>query len=186
MNTFRKSCVALAVLGSLGAVPADAAGRFDFVKYRQCVRTPLAHFDGTIAEAAAVTPELSTLYDLVVSAGLGGALSGKGPLTVYAPTNDAFALLPPDLVNLLVDNPTTLLPNVLTYHVSPGVQDPRKPIYPQETATLKGQTVFLDYDDAKGPQINQSTASCQGVRANNGVVWIIDSVLLPQALPARK
>ncbi|MCU0734588.1 MAG: fasciclin domain-containing protein [Methylotetracoccus sp.] len=185
MNTFRKFCITLAVLGSLTAAPAHATGRFDFAKYRQCVRTPLVDFNGTIAEAAAATPALSTLYDLVVLAGLGGALSGPGPLTVYAPTNDAFALLPPDLVNLLVDNSTTLLPAVLTYHVSPGRQDPRKPLYPLEAATLQGQTVFLDYDDRKGPQINQSTASCQGVRATNGVVWIVNSVLLPQFVPTK-
>jgi len=44
--------------------------------------------------------------------------------------------------------------------------------------TLQGQSVFLEYD--KGPQVNQSTAACEGVRTSNGIVWIIDSVLLPQ------
>jgi uncharacterized surface protein with fasciclin (FAS1) repeats len=101
---------------------------------------------------------------------------------VYAPTNAAFDLVPQALVDLLKSDPQGLLTAVLTYHVSKGIQDPRKPLYPKETATLQpqGQTVFLDYDDGKGPQINQSTASCQGVRATNGVVWLIDSVLLPQ------
>ena len=186
MNTIRKFCIALAVLGYLSAAPAHATGRFDFGAYKQCVRTPLVDFPGTIAQAAAATPALSTLYNLVLLAGLGDALSGPGPLTVYAPTNDAFALLPPGLADLLT-NPLnqSLLTAVLKYHVSPGKQDPRKPLYPKETATLQGQTVFLDYDDGKGPQINQSTASCQGVRASNGVVWIIDSVLLPQFVPSK-
>lgn len=187
LRTYPAVLMALAALGSLTSPSVQAAGGFDFAKYSKCARTNLQPFSGTIAEAAAATPQLSTLYSLVVSAGLGGALSGKGPLTVYAPTNDAFDLLPAPLVDLLVDNPD-LLATVLTYHVSSGFQDPRKPLYPKETATLEpqGQTVFLDYENGKGPQINQSTATCQGVRASNGVVWFIDSVMLPQFLPKAK
>lgn len=190
MNAMRKYCAALAAIAAMGCFasgPANATGGFDFAKYSKCARTRLQPFAGTIAEAAAETPQLSTLYSLVSTAGLGGALSGDGPLTVYAPTNDAFALLPPPLVDLLVANPD-LLTTVLTYHVSSGVQDPRKPLYPKETKTLEaqGQTVFLDYENGKGPQINQSTATCEGVRASNGVVWFIDSVMLPQFLPKAK
>jgi uncharacterized surface protein with fasciclin (FAS1) repeats len=186
MNTFRRFCIAMAVFGFLIAAPGHATGRFDFAKYRQCLRTPLVHYPGTIAQAADETDQLSTLFNLVVLAGLGGALSDPNAnLTVYAPTNRAFDALPPELVNLLVANPTTLLTAVLTYHVSPGNQDPRVSVYPRETRTLQGQTVFLDYENGQGPQINQSTTSCQGVRASNGTVWIIDSVLLPQFVPAR-
>ncbi|MFO0690188.1 MAG: fasciclin domain-containing protein [Myxococcota bacterium] len=185
MNAFRRFCIAMTVFCSLIAAPGHATGRFDFGKYRQCLRTPLVHYPGTIAEAAEDTPQLSTLFNLVSLAGLGGALSDPNVnLTVYAPTNQAFEALPSALVNLLVANPTTLLPAVLTYHVSPGSQDPRVSVYPREVRTLQGQTVFLDYENGQGPQINQSTTSCQGVRATNGTVWIIDSVLLPQFVPA--
>ena len=79
-------------------------------------------FDGTIAEAAAATPDLSTLYTLVSLAGLGEALSGTAHLTVYAPTNAAFEKLPTALVALLTADPTGLLTMVLTYHVSPGIR----------------------------------------------------------------
>ena len=184
---YGKAMVALAILGSLSWAPAQAYGGFDFAKYHRCLNTRLDKYDGTIAEAADDIDQLNTLYGLVVSAGLGGALSGEGPLTVYAPTNAAFALLPDPLLDLLGDN-KDLLTAVLTYHVSKGIQDPRKPLYPKETATLQpqGQTVFLDYDDGKGPQINQSTASCKGVRASNGVIWFINSVMLPQFLPKSK
>jgi uncharacterized surface protein with fasciclin (FAS1) repeats len=176
----------MTVFCALIAAPAHATGRFDFAKYRQCLRTPLVHFPGTIAQAAEQTEQLSTLFNLVVLAGLGDALSDpNADLTVYAPTNQAFDALPPELVSLLVANPTTLLTAVLTYHVSPGTQDPRRSVYPREVRTLQGQTVFLDYENRQGPQINQSTTSCQGVRTSNGIVWIIDSVLLPQFVPAR-
>jgi uncharacterized surface protein with fasciclin (FAS1) repeats len=73
-----------------------------------------------------------------------------------------------------------ILTAVLTYHVSPGLKDPRRPLRPLEVKTLQGQTVFLDSGLGKRPQVNQSTAKCQGVRTTNGIVWIIDSVLLPQ------
>ena len=177
---YGKAMVALAILGSLSWAPAQAYGGFHFAKYNRCLNTRLDKFPGTIAEAAAATPELSTLYALVGLAGLEGALNGPGPLTVYAPTNAAFDLVPQALVDLLKSDPQGLLTAVLTYHVSSGIKDPRKPLYPSETATLQGQTVFLDYENEEGPQVNQSTASCKGVRATNGVVWLIDSVLLPQ------
>jgi len=157
------------------------AGQFDYRAYYRCAKTTLTHFDGTIAEAAASTEVLSTLYSLVGLAGLGDALSGPGPLTVYAPVNSAFAKIPAPLVDLLVSNPQDLLTKVLTYHVSSGIRDPRKYFYPTEVSTLQGQTVFLDYENKVGPQVNQSNlVSCKGVRTTNGVVWLIDSVLLPQ------
>lgn len=148
--------------------------------YVNCLTTKLDRFDGTIAEAAAATADLSTLYTLVGLAGLGDALGGSDHLTVYAPVNAAFAKLPAALVDLLVADPAGLLTTVLTYHVSPGIRDPRRPVFPRETKTLQGQTVFLEYDHRNGPQVNQSNVNCKGVRTTNGVVWLIDSVLLPQ------
>ncbi len=73
----------------------------------------------------------------------------------------------------------TVLPAVLTYHVSPGTVDPRRPLLP-EVPTLQGQTLFVEYEKRNGPQVDQSKASCTGVRTSNGTVWVIDSVLLPQ------
>lgn len=148
--------------------------------FAQCRSAGLTRFNGTIAEAAAATPELSTLYALVNLAGLADALNGPGPLTVYAPVNSAFDRVPAPLVDLLTSDPQGLLTQVLTYHVSLGVQDPRTPFLPNEIKTLQGQTVFLEYENGVGPQVNQSNAKCKGVKTSNGVVWLIDSVLLPQ------
>jgi uncharacterized surface protein with fasciclin (FAS1) repeats len=96
---------------------------------------------------------------------------------VFAPTNDAFGKVPAPLLGL-IGGDKGLLTTVLTYHVVSGYSDPRKPIFPREVKTVQGQTIFVEYD--MNPQVNQSNASCQGVKTRNGIVWLIDSVLLPQ------
>jgi uncharacterized surface protein with fasciclin (FAS1) repeats len=183
MKNFYRSTLAL-IAGALLSLPmmasADDSSKHHGKSYFNCLRTSLDVFDGTIAEAAAATPDLSTLYTLVGLAGLGEALSGTDHLTVYAPTNAAFEKLPTALVDLLTADPTGLLTTVLTYHVSSGIRDPRRAFFPKETSTLQGQTVFLENERGDGPQVNQSNVNCKGVKTNNGVVWLIDSVLLPQ------
>lgn len=169
--TLRRAAVGLAVMAAASSAVANSSWA--------CRKAPLTQFSGTIVEAAVATPELSTLVQLVQAAGLVDALSSPGPLTVYAPTNAAFGKVPPALLNL-IGGDTALLTSVLTYHVSPGQRDPRRTtLIPAEVPTLQGQSVFLELDGGK-PQINQSTAQCKGVKTSNGVVWIIDSVLLPQ------
>jgi uncharacterized surface protein with fasciclin (FAS1) repeats len=138
----------------------------------------VTNFPGTIVDAAIATPDLSTLVSLVVAADLVGPLSGKGPLTVYAPTNAAFGKVPAPLLGLIGGDPA-LLTSVLTYHVTPGTVDLRKAIAPMAVKTLQGQSVFVSHGK-NGPQVNQSGAACKGVKTTNGTVWIIDSVLLPQ------
>jgi uncharacterized surface protein with fasciclin (FAS1) repeats len=150
-------------------------------EYFRCAATPAVHFPGTIVDAALATPDLKVLADAVVAAGLAGTLSGPGPFTVYAPTNAAFQKIPPAVLGALTSDPA-LLTAVLTYHVTPGKgrdADPRLVFStPKEVPTVQGQTVFFSRD--KGPQVNQSNVACQAVRTTNGVVWLIDSVLLPQ------
>lgn len=146
--------------------------------YLTCRHTQLTEFPGTIVDAALATPQLSTLVSLVVAADLTGALSGKGPLTVFAPTNEAFAKVPGPLLSLIGSDPK-LLTTVLTYHVTSGTADPRRSLIPTQVPSLQGQSLFLAYD-ADGASVNQSVANCKGVKTTNGTVWLIDSVLLPQ------
>lgn len=121
------------------------------------------------------------LADAVVAAGLASTLSGPGPFTVYAPTNAAFQKIPPAVLSAITSD-TSLLTAVLTYHVTPGKGrdlDPRLVFStPKEVPSVQGQTVF--FSRSTGPQVNQSNVACQPVRTTNGVVWLIDSVLLPQ------
>lgn len=176
-STRKLGVVAIIAICLLNVSVASAHKNSSYSDYRKCRKTTLVDFPGTIVDAAIATPSLSTLTSLVVQANLVDALSGPGPLTVYAPTDDAFAKIPAAVLSAIGGDPAVLTA-VLTYHVTPGYSDPRKSLWPKEVKTLQGQTIFLDYD--KGPQVNQSSADCQGVRTTNGVVWIIDSVLLPQ------
>jgi len=99
---------------------------------------------------------------------------------VFAPTNDAFAAIPPAILNSIVGDPA-ILTEVLTYHVLPRAIDARRAIGRNYSVkTLQGQKLFLRNSNRHGAKVNQSTFSCNGVVTNNGVVWIIDSVLLPQ------
>lgn len=178
MKSLIKVAFALVVTVSLfgGSTEASTMKDRPLAGKAKCVRTIPAYFDGTIVDAAVATPQLSTLVELVKAAGLVEALSGAGPLTVYAPTNDAFSKIPAELLTV-IGSDTELLTSVLTYHVSSGLKDPRRRAI-KEVPTLQGQTVFMEYDG--GPHINQSAADCMAVRTTNGIVWIIDSVLLPQ------
>jgi uncharacterized surface protein with fasciclin (FAS1) repeats len=143
-----------------------------------CVATPLVQFDGNIVEAALATPELSTLVDVVVAAGLDEALATTDDITVYAPTNDAFAAMPADVTDAILAD-LDLLTTVLTYHVSTGHQDPRKFLVPVKRDTLAGGPyVYFSRNDGH-PRVNNSAVDCQGVQASNGLVWIINSVLQP-------
>lgn len=150
--------------------------------YFRCATTPAVTFQGTIVDAALATPDLKSLADAVVAAGLVDTLNGRGPFTVFAPTNAAFGKIPASVLASIASD-VTLLTAVLTYHVVPGngrLFDPRQAfVAPRELATVQGQTVFLNRNKA-APQVNQSNVSCQPVKTNNGTVYIVDSVLLPQ------
>jgi len=143
----------------------------------QCLSTEVVDFDGSIVDAALATPELSTLVDAVVAAGLDEALATTENITVYAPTNDAFAAIPEGILNTIVDD-IDVLTAVLTYHVTPGrMDDPRKYYTPVRRPTLQGQIVYYSFKG--GPMVNNAGVACQGVQTDNGMVWVIDSVLLP-------
>ncbi|MCP4828394.1 MAG: fasciclin domain-containing protein [Proteobacteria bacterium] len=143
-----------------------------------CLSTDIVEFDGNIVEAAVATPALSTLVTAVEVAGLVDALATSEGITVYAPTNSAFDALPGNLVETLLAN-TDLLSAVLTFHVSPMMVDPRRFVDGYRRSTLlNGQFVFIDRTQGYS-RVNNARVNCQGVQASNGLVWIIDSVLIP-------
>lgn len=154
-----------------------AATGHTMTNFADCVSTPIVRFHGNIVEAALATPELSTLVDAVLAAGLDDDLANTDDITVYAPTNDAFAAMPADVTGAILAD-LDLLTTVLTYHVSPGSNDPRKFASPVQRKTLAGEYVYLSRN-AGEPRVNTATVQCQGVKADNGLVWIINSVLQP-------
>ncbi len=177
-SPFQATIAGFALAAGLLAAPAAHATDVSLTSYLKCRSIQLTQFPGTIVDAAVATPELSTLVSLVQAADLVGPLAGKGPLTVFAPTNAAFAKVPAPLLNV-IGSDVNLLTAVLTYHVSAGTADPRRNLIPTQVKTLQGQTLYVGYD-ADGASVNQATALCKGVKTTNGTVWLIDSVLLPQ------
>ncbi len=138
-----------------------------------------------IVQVAQSLPDFSVLVDAVVAAGLVDTLSGPGPFTVFAPTNAAFAALLTELgvtaEQLLADR--ALLTQVLTYHVVPGrvlAADIRNG---QQADTVQGQVFTLGTTGGVGitdAQGRQARVVATDVAASNGVVHVIDRVLLPQ------
>ena len=133
----------------------------------------------TIAGVAAKTPQLSTLLSLVKKAGLVDALSGTTALTVFAPTNAAFAKVPKATLNALAKNPAQLK-RVLLYHVVAGKVTAAKAMQLRSAKTLAGPTVRLRVTGAT-VRVNTARVIRADVKASNGVVHVIDRVLLPPA-----
>lgn len=144
----------------------------------------------SIVDIAAGDDRFSTLVAAVTAAGLADTLAGPGPFTVYAPINDAFAALPQGTVeNLLKPENKDQLTNVLLYHVDdrklpanmiPGGSNYFKPLLASERLciTKDGNGVFIT--DGTGDVANVVIADIQ---ADNGVIHVIDKVLLPGARP---
>jgi uncharacterized surface protein with fasciclin (FAS1) repeats len=145
----------------------------------------------TIVENASQSKDHTTLVAAVKAAGLVDTLSGPGPFTVFAPTNEAFAALPKGTVDtLLKPENKAQLSKILTYHVIPGkldardlVADIKKGNGKAELKTVEGETLtFTDKGgkvmvaDAKG---KMAAVTIADVEQANGVVHVIDKVLLP-------
>ena len=133
-----------------------------------------------IVTTAVNTPVLSTLVAAVTEAELVTTLQGEGPFTVFAPTNDAFAALPAGTLDtLLMEENMADLQGILTYHVVPGVVMAGDLTDGMVVETVNGQTITINVSDA-GVTINGSAAvTMADIVTSNGVVHVIDSVLLP-------
>jgi uncharacterized surface protein with fasciclin (FAS1) repeats len=137
---------------------------------------------GTIVEVAAGNKSFSTLVAAVKAAGLVETLSGKGPFTVFAPTDEAFAKLPKGTVeDLLKPENKEKLTAILTYHVLAGkvmAADAIK-LDGKKAATVNKQEIAIKVKDGK-VMINDATVIIADVPASNGVIHAIDTVLLPK------
>jgi uncharacterized surface protein with fasciclin (FAS1) repeats len=150
------------------AVPADGEGSFGGMA------------DDPAATAASNNPVLSTLVSAVMEAGLADTLNGEGPFTIFAPTNDAFAALPPaDLQAVLADK--DLLTSILTYHVVAGESLTASDLASAgEATTVEGDPLMFGSD---GTTVNGAHVVCSDVTTANATVHIIDAVLMPPAMP---
>ena len=136
---------------------------------------------GTIVEIAAGDSSFSTLVTAVKAAGLAETLSGEGPFTVFAPTDEAFAALPEGtLDNLLKPENRDSLRKVLTYHVVSG-DLMAKDLNSGQVATVEGSSLEVQVS-SNGVKVNNANVAKADIDATNGVIHVIDSVLLPPGL----
>jgi uncharacterized surface protein with fasciclin (FAS1) repeats len=134
-----------------------------------------------IVQIAASNPQFSTLVSLVKEAGLVKTLSGKGPFTVLAPTNAAFKKVPAATLAALKADPDKLRA-VLTYHVIPGKVPASKVVTlnGKSVKTVEGSTVKITVR-GKAVKVNNATVTKTDIMATNGVIHVINGVLIPPA-----
>jgi transforming growth factor-beta-induced protein len=139
---------------------------------------------GTIVDVAVGAGTFNTLVAAVTAADLAETLSGPGPFTVFAPTDDAFAALPEGLVDalLLPENKDALVA-VLTYHVL-GAEVPSSEVASGDVETLQGENITLAVGGDGSVMVNDATVTAVDVEASNGVIHVIDSVLVPPSIDA--
>ena len=133
-----------------------------------------------IVDTAVANGSFTTLVAAVTAAGLVDTLKGNGPFTVFAPTGAAFAALPAGTVEgLLKPDAKAKLIQILTYHVVPGkVMSSALAGQKMNPATVEGSTVAID-DTGKGVHVNNATVVIADVDCTNGVIHVIDHVLMP-------
>jgi uncharacterized surface protein with fasciclin (FAS1) repeats len=133
----------------------------------------------TIVDVAAANPDFSTLVTAVQEADLVETLSGEGPFTVFAPTNDAFEKIPAEQLQAILADQQQLSA-ILTYHVVPGKVMAADLQPEQMVATVQGQDVDIKVTDGAAT-INGCSIVTTDVEASNGVIHVIDCVLTPPA-----
>jgi uncharacterized surface protein with fasciclin (FAS1) repeats len=132
-----------------------------------------------IMETAAVAGRFETFGRAIKAAGLTSMLGGKGPFTVFAPTDKAFAKMPNADLDALLEN-TTELTRVLSYHVvRDRVKAPRAGS-PNSITTATGNNLEISRADGGGFKVNEARILKTNIRASNGVIHAIDRVLVPR------
>ncbi len=142
--------------------------------------------EGDIVDTAIAAGDFTTLVAAVQAAGLEETLRGEGPFTVFAPTDEAFAALPAGTLDALLADPTGQLADILTYHVVPGAVLAADVVAldGQAVTTVNGATITVGVADDGTVTLtdaggNEVTVVATDVQASNGVIHVIDGVLLP-------
>lgn len=138
--------------------------------------------DTNIVQTALAAGQFNTLASLLSTAGLVDTLSTSGPFTVFAPTDAAFAKVPKATLDTLAANPE-LLRSVLLYHVVPGRVAAADVVELTSAKTLEGRSVAIKVVGGS-VHIDKAKVTTPDVTASNGVIHVIDSVLIPKAAPA--
>jgi transforming growth factor-beta-induced protein len=134
----------------------------------------------TIADVAAADGRFKTLMTAVTAAGLADTLKGAGPFTVFAPTDEAFAKLPAGTVEALLKDPAKLK-DILLYHVVAGKVMAADVVKLNSAKTVQGAEVKIKVDGNK-VMLNDANVIITDVPASNGVIHVIDKVILPPGM----
>lgn len=133
-----------------------------------------------IVDTAAEAGSFETLLAAATAAGLVDTLKGDGPLTVFAPTDEAFAALPAGtLEDLLKPENKEQLASILTYHVVPGKVMSTDLTDDMTAQTAQGDEIMIDLDN--GVMVNDANVVSADIEASNGVIHVIDKVILPDS-----
>jgi uncharacterized surface protein with fasciclin (FAS1) repeats len=133
-----------------------------------------------IVDTAIAAGSFTTLVAAVEAAGLVETLKGEGPFTVFAPTDDAFAAIPAETLTALLADPSGDLTQILLYHVVPGKVMAADVTDGLEAATVQGAPVTFSIADGV-VKINDATIVTTDIETSNGVIHVIDAVIMPPA-----
>ncbi|NBW96911.1 MAG: fasciclin domain-containing protein [Planctomycetia bacterium] len=162
-RTFGVAIAAVALVVALGRIGTAGCGTCD----------------KSVVENAAADASFSTLVAAVKAAGLAETLSGPGPFTVFAPTNEAFAKLPKGTVeDLLKPENKDKLVAILTYHVVPGTVKAKDVVGLSEAKTVNGKAAKVTVKDGT-VMIDGAKVVKTDIVSKNGVIHVIDAVILP-------
>ena len=131
-----------------------------------------------IVETAVAAGTFNTLARALTAAGLIETLKGKGPFTVFAPTDAAFAKLPPATLSALLADKKKLTA-VLTYHVVPGTVMAAQVVGVSEVTSVQGGKIAIMVMGGKAMLNHSATVTATDIQATNGVIHVIDTVMLP-------
>ncbi len=131
-----------------------------------------------IVETAAAAGNFTTLLAAAEAAGLVDALKSEGPLTVFAPTDEAFAALPAGTVEALLQD-IDALTAILTYHVVPGAVTADQVVTLSSAATLNGAEITITITSEGGVMVDNANVIVTDIETTNGIIHVIDAVILP-------
>ena len=176
----KKTIIAIAAASVLLLSACGSDGSTSDTTVAAADETEMATEVGNIVAVAQGNPEFSTLVAAITAAGLGDALSGEGPFTVFAPTNAAFEALPAGLLEkLLLPENKEVLTKILTYHVVPS-KVMAADVAAGDVTTLEGSAFAITTEG--GVKVNASNVTATDVAASNGVIHVIDAVLVPASV----
>jgi transforming growth factor-beta-induced protein len=179
MRTIRPSAravVASALIAVFGVASIGTASADDMTPST----TTSSSTKPTIVGAASADPQFSTLVSAVTAAGLVDTLNGKGPFTVFAPTNDAFAKIPEDQLQAILADKDKLT-KILTYHVLPAKVLSKNLKKKQTVETVEGSPVTI-VAKKSGVKVGDAKVVKADVKTSNGVIHVIDTVILPPGI----